>query len=71
MLLAERLSNKIKAALDCQAAKQDENDSPQQSRQELADDLAAAIIAEIKQMSIQIIASAGQVPVTVVTIVIT
>lgn len=71
MLLSERLSSKIKAALDRQAAKQAESDSPQQSRQELADDLTAAIIAEIKQMSIQIIATAGQVPVTVATIVIT
>jgi hypothetical protein len=71
MLLAERLSGKIKAILDRQAAKQNENDSPQQSRQELADDLTAAIIAEIKQLSIQIIATAGQVPVTVASIVIT
>jgi hypothetical protein len=71
MLLVERLSNKIKAALDRQAAKQDENDSPQQSRQEVADDLALAIIAEIKQISIQVIASAGQVPVTVASVVIT
>jgi hypothetical protein len=71
MLLVERLSNKIKAALDRQAAKQNENDSSQQSRQEVADDIASAIIVEIKQMSIQITALAGQVPVTVVNIAIT
>ena len=60
-----RVKNRIKTALEAQAAKTQESQTPEQSRDELATILSEIIVDEILAITIQISATAGPYPLTV------
>ncbi len=71
MLNKARLESRIKRILETEAAKDKENDSPTDSLNNISKDLASAIVDEIKSMTIVIVGTAGNVPLTIQSVTIT
>lgn len=70
-LVKSRIKQSILKVFDDQAQSADNPQDPADSRDTIADAIADAVITEIKAMTIAIIGTAGNIPLTITSITIT
>jgi hypothetical protein len=70
-VVKSRIKQSILKALDEQANSADNPDEPNISRDKIAEAIAQAVITEIKAMTIIIVGTAGNIPLTITSVTIT